>query len=427
MADPQPLLLNSEAATASTQFNQNATLPRPPRVASVDVFRGLSVFLMILVDYGGSIFPIISHSPWNGVHLADFVMPFFLFLVGISLALAYKRRPHRRTQATSKAFLRALQLFILGILLQGGYFHGITSLTYGVDIQTIRCFGILQRISIGYIVAALCEICLPTLRWKDMGFITTYYCHWFVAAILLAIYSGLLYGLYVPDWQFNVSASTSSLPPIDGGDLYTVNCSVRGDLGPACNSAGMIDRYILGFDHLYKKPVFRNLKECNMSSTGQVSESSPSWCHAPFEPEGILSSITAAVSCIIGLQYGHILAHLEDHKGRLYHWLGFSVSFLALGGFLALIGIPLNKSLYTISYMLLSSAASGLTFMALYVLVDVYGHRRLTSVLEWMGKHSLSIFVLVSSNLAVIAIQGFYWTKPENNIVHLIVSRFHHK
>jgi hypothetical protein len=49
--------------------------------------------------------------------------------------------------------------------------------------------------------------------------------------------------------------------------------------------------------------------------------------------------------------------------------------------------------------------------------VDVYGHRRLTRVLEWMGKHSLSIFVLVSSNLAVIAIQGFYWTKPENNIV----------
>ncbi|MCH88769.1 heparaN-alpha-glucosaminide N-acetyltransferase-like, partial [Trifolium medium] len=116
-----------------------------------------------------------------------------------------------------------------------------------------------------------------------------------------------------------------------------------------------------------------------------------------------------------------------DHKGRLNHWLGFSVSFLTLGGFLALIGIPLNKSLYTISYMLLSSAASGLTFMALYVLVDVYGHRRLTSVLEWMGKHSLSIFVLVSSNLAVIAIQGFYWTKPENNIVHWIVSRFHHK
>lgn len=49
--------------------------------------------------------------------------------------------------------------------------------------------------------------------------------------------------------------------------------------------------------------------------------------------------------------------------------------------------------------------------------VDVHGHRRLTALLEWMGKHSLSIFVIVSSNLAVIAVQGFYWTKPENNIV----------
>jgi len=45
---------------------------------------------MILVDYGGSIFPIIAHAPWNGFHLADFVMPFFLFIAGISLALVYK-------------------------------------------------------------------------------------------------------------------------------------------------------------------------------------------------------------------------------------------------------------------------------------------------------------------------------------------------
>ena len=49
--------------------------------------------------------------------------------------------------------------------------------------------------------------------------------------------------------------------------------------------------------------------------------------------------------------------------------------------------------------------------------VDVYGNRHFTSVLEWMGKHSLSIFVLINSNLVVIAIQGFYWNSPENNIV----------
>lgn len=49
--------------------------------------------------------------------------------------------------------------------------------------------------------------------------------------------------------------------------------------------------------------------------------------------------------------------------------------------------------------------------------IDVYGYRCITSVLEWMGIHSLSIFVLVTSNLAIIAIQGLYWSDPENNIV----------
>lgn len=61
-----------------------------------------------------------------------------------------------------------------------------------------------------------------------------------------------------------------------------MKCNVRGNVGPACNSAGLIDRSILGIEHLYKKPVYRNLEEC------QNSESAPSWCLAPFDPEGIL-------------------------------------------------------------------------------------------------------------------------------------------
>ncbi|KAG4382814.1 hypothetical protein GLYMA_14G163500v4 [Glycine max] len=133
MVDPQPLLLNN---SEPTQF-QNT------QIAWLDVFRCLSVFLMILVDYGGCIFPIIAHAPWNGIHLADFIMPFFLFIAGISLSLVYKKRP-QRTQATWKALAGALKLFALG-----GYFHGVTSFTFGVDIQRIRCLGILQRISIG--------------------------------------------------------------------------------------------------------------------------------------------------------------------------------------------------------------------------------------------------------------------------------------
>ncbi|KAI5592442.1 hypothetical protein BDE02_04G151400 [Populus trichocarpa] len=402
---------------------QPRTSKKTPRVASLDVFRGLCVFLMMLVDYGGAIVPIIAHSPWNGLHLADFVMPFFLFIAGVSLALVYKRVPNR-IEATRKAVLRAVELFLLGVILQGGYFHGINFLTYGVDMKRIRWLGILQRISIGYIFAALCEIWLSCRSRRDVSFLKSYYWHWGAAFSLSAIYLGLLYGLYVPDWQFEMSNATSSVFPTNHSYVYMVKCSVRGDLGPACNSAGMIDRYVLGIDHLYKKPVYRNLKECNMSTNGQVPESAPSWCHAPFDPEGVLSSITAAVACIIGLQYGHSLAHLQDHKQRMQNWILFSLSLLLVGLLLAVVGDPVNKSLYTFGYMLITCASAGITYSAIYLLVDVYGYRCLTFALEWMGKHSLSIFVLITSNLAVIAIQGFYWKAPENNLIQWIVTRF---
>ncbi|KAL3621393.1 hypothetical protein CASFOL_036305 [Castilleja foliolosa] len=407
-------LLSSSAADGEKTENRSSTVDRrkAARVASLDVFRGLCVFLMMLVDYAGSIFPIIAHSPWNGVHLADFVMPFFLFVAGISTAIAYKKVTDRVAD-TQKALLRAFKLFLLGVFLQGGYFHGVTSLTYGVDVEKIRLFGILQRIAIGYVVAALCEIWLPCQRWC-------------VVISLLVIYLGLLYGLYVPDWQY-VVPTDSFIMTANNSNIYMVNCCVRGDLGPACNSAGMIDRYILGIDHLYAKPVYRNLKECNISSHGQVPETSPSWCRTPFDPEGILSSLTAAVTSIIGLQYGHILIQLQGHKERLWNWSIFSVLLMSLGLLLCFLGMPLNKSLYTISYLMVTTSTAGFTFCLLYALVDVYEWRCSTYVLEWMGKHSLIIFILVTSNIIVIMAQGFYLNAPQNNIVHWIITRFVHK
>ncbi|CAN6485204.1 unnamed protein product [Victoria cruziana] len=395
-----------------------------PRLASLDVFRGLTVALMIFVDDAGAILPSIVHSPWNGVRLADFVMPFFLFIVGVSLALVYKRIPHR-CSATCKATLRSAKLFFIGIFLQGGFFHGINNLTFGVDIEKIRLLGILQRIAVAYFFTALCEIWFTRKYLVDMKheLLGRYYIHWVFAFFLSATYLGLLYGLYVPDWQFEVPQLESSiLLSSNTSEVYKIKCSVRGDLGPACNAAGFIDRYILGIQHLYKKPVYRNLEVC---MSNMVQESPPGWCYAPFDPEGILSSLMAIVTSIIGLHFGHTLILLEDHKGRINNWLLLSCSLLALALLLVFIGIPLNKSLYTISYTLLTSGSAGLVFGGIYLLVDVYGCRRPTLVLEWIGRHSLAIYVLVASNLIFIAVQGFYWSYPENNMINWITSLVH--
>lgn len=93
------------------------------RLVSLDVFRGITVALMILVDQVGSAFPEIHHCPWDGIRLADFVMPFFDFMVGVSLTLAYKRfdlesTNSKKIDALKKATVRFLKLFFIGLLTQ---------------------------------------------------------------------------------------------------------------------------------------------------------------------------------------------------------------------------------------------------------------------------------------------------------------------
>jgi len=189
--------------------------PRGQRLASLDVFRGITVVLMIVVDDVGGLLPAISHSPWDGVTLADFVFPFFLFIVGVSLAFAYKRVPDRAL-ATKKAAIRTSKLFLLGLVLQGGFFHSIHDLTYGVDIHKIRLMGILQRIAIAYLTVALCEIWLRGGASDDIGaggskLIRRYRHQLFVGLVLMVTYTALLYGMYVPDWEFAVTSQDTTL------------------------------------------------------------------------------------------------------------------------------------------------------------------------------------------------------------------------
>ncbi|KAH9658248.1 DUF1624 domain-containing protein [Citrus sinensis] len=347
--------------------NSNSKQTRPQhqqrRLISLDVFRGLTVALMILVDDVGGILPAINHSPWNGLTLADFVMPFFLFIVGVSLALTYKNFPCK-VVATRKAIPRALNLFLLGIFLQGGFFHGINNLKYGVDIAQIRWMGVLQGCCFG-----------------------AYYSVFIVVVRL-------------------------------------VTCGVRGSTGPACNAVGMIDRKILGIQHLYRKPIYSRTKQCSINSPdyGPMPLDAPSWCQAPFDPEGLLSSVMATVTCLIGLHFGHLIVHFKDHRDRMLNWIILSSCLIGLGLSLDFVGMHLNKALYSLSYTCLTAGASGVLLAGIYFMVDVQGHRRVTMVFEWMGLHALMIYILVACNILPVLLQGFYWRQPQNNIVDFLFT-----
>ncbi|RZC81125.1 hypothetical protein C5167_043711 [Papaver somniferum] len=392
---------------------------KPPRLVSLDVFRGLTVALMVLVDQAGGIIPSINHSPWNGVTLADFVMPFFLFIVGVALALAYKKLPCR-VDATKKAVLRALKLFVIGILLQGGYLHGINSLTFGVDIQKIRLLGTLQRIAIAYLLTAVCEIWLKREGVVKSGrtMFKKYKFQWIFVLVLTVTYTALLYGLHVADWEYQIPNENSSF----SSNITSVKCGVRGDTGPGCNAVGMIDRKLLGIQHLYKKPTYARTKECSINSpdNGPLPPNAPSWCQAPFDPEGILSSVMAVVTCMIGLHFGHIIVHFKDHKDRIISWTNPSAGLVVVGFTLDFCGMHINKALYSLSYTCVTIGAAGLLFAAIYVMADAFSIRIPTLVFEWMGKHALVIYIFAACNVFPILLQGFYWKEPGNSFLRLI-------
>ncbi|XP_057995192.1 uncharacterized protein LOC131168882 isoform X2 [Hevea brasiliensis] len=346
----QPLLLHStspnngqeQETTPSSSSNDVEAMPSPPlrnqRLISLDVFRGLTVELMILVDDAGGALPSINHSPWFGVTLADFVMPFFLFGVGVSIGLVFKKISSKPL-ATKKAILRTMKLFLLGLLLQGGYFHGRNHLTYGVDVGKIRWLGVLQRISIGYLFASMSEIWLVDHIMVDspLDFVKKYYVQWMFSLLLCSLYLCLLYGLYIPNWEFE--APRMNLFGYGSGTQIVI-CGLRGSLEPPCNAVGLVDRFFLGEHHLYQRPVYRRTKQCSVNSPdyGPLPPNSPAWCLAPFDPEGILSSLMAAVTCFLGLHFGHILVHFKDHKQRVFLWSISSFSLLITGYVLKLLG-----------------------------------------------------------------------------------------
>uniref|UniRef100_A0A6N2LDG1 Heparan-alpha-glucosaminide N-acetyltransferase catalytic domain-containing protein n=1 Tax=Salix viminalis TaxID=40686 RepID=A0A6N2LDG1_SALVM len=262
----------------------SAQKPDPKiRVASLDIFRGLTVALMILVDDAGGEWPKIGHAPWNGCNLADFVMPFLLLL-----------RITSRLDAVKKVIGRTLKLLFWGIILQGGFSHAPDKLTYGVDMKKIRWCGILQRIAFAYLVVALIEIFTKKEQTKELppgwpSIFKLYSSQWLMGACILVIYVAAIYGTYVPNWQFTVQDRDSA----DYGKVFTVECSVRGKLDPPCNAVGFIDRKILGINHMYQHPAWKRSEACTDNSPyeGPFRTSAPSWCKAPFEPEGILSYV----------------------------------------------------------------------------------------------------------------------------------------
>ncbi|CAL5387785.1 unnamed protein product [Camellia sinensis] len=392
--------------------------PKSKRVATLDAFRGLTIVVMILVDDAGEAYPRIDHSPWNGCTLADFVLPFFLFIVGVAIAFALKKIPVVK-DAVKKIIIRTLKASFLGNYLARGYSHAPDDLSYGVDMKQIRWCGILQRIALVYLVVALIETFTTKLRPTvlDPGhfsIFTAYKWQWLGGFVVFLIYMITTYALYVPDWSFMVRQD-------QGTETYTVKCGMRGHLGPACNAVGYVDRQVWGINHLYMQPVWIRLKACTFSSpdTGPLRRMLQIGVALHLNRKAC--SISAIMSGIIGIHYGHILIHFKGHSERLKQWVSMGLGLLIVGIILHFTdAIPLNKQLYSFSYVCFTAGAAGIVFSILYILIDVWGLRTPFLFLEWIGMNAMLVFVMAAQGIFAAFINGWYYKTLNNSLVHWI-------
>lgn len=312
------------------------------RLRSLDVFRGAAVALMILVNNPGSwdhLYPPLAHAAWHGVTPTDLVFPFFLFAVGNALALTMPALRDDPAAFWRRVARRTALIFAIGLLLNASPFvrWNAAGALVPRDVETLRLMGVLQRIALAYgAAAAIVWLCGRGER----------------VAPVLAAAAALLLGYWAACLAFGAP-----------GDPY----SLTGWFGTA------VDRTLLGESHLYR-------------GEGR-----------PFDPEGLASTAPAVAQVLLGWWVGQAIVGSRLDT-ELVARLFLRATALLLLAWLWQLQMPLNKKIWTSSYVLLTTGLATMALAACIQLVDIrrrpaglWGWARLCEV---FGRNPLFVFVL---------------------------------
>ncbi|PYF75613.1 acyltransferase family protein [Pedobacter nutrimenti] len=307
----------------------------PQRLLSLDFFRGATVAAMILVNNPGdwgNIYAPLEHASWNGCTPTDLIFPFFLFIVGVSVAYAMgskKTDPAQHGQTILRALKRALILFGLGLFLSV-YPKIFTEPLEALKI--VRIPGVLQRIAVVFFISSVIF-----LKNSEKNILR-------ILLGLLVVYWALLTFVPVPHVGYpNLEKET--------------------------NLGAWLDRTLLGEAHLWK--------------------SAKTW-----DPEGILSTVPAISSGLFGVLVGIYLKRKDLEAATKIAWL-FSIGFMATAtGLLWDLEFPINKSLWTSSYVLYAGGLATVILALSYWIIDVQKYSRFTTPFVVYGVNAITVFFL---------------------------------
>ncbi|MFS4492659.1 acyltransferase family protein [Maribacter sp. 2308TA10-17] len=295
------------------------------RISSVDIFRGATIVLMILVNTPGTwsaVYAPFLHAEWHGYTPTDLVFPFFLFIVGTSIVFAYTNKV-TNSGTYKKIVIRTLKLIGLGLFL--GAFT--LSFPFFKDFADIRFPGVLQRIGVVFFFASILFL---NFNWKTLIGIAAFFLigYWLLMTVI----------------------------PVEG---------VASTLERAPNNlANWLDVKVFG-SHNYK---------------------------ADYDPEGLLSTIPSIVSSLLGIFTGLILLSKQEKKATI---------LMGIGGSLLIIGhvwdifFPINKALWSSSFVLVTAGWANLILALIYYLTDVK-KMQFGSIFRYAGANAITLYFLSS-------------------------------
>lgn len=309
------------------------------RLLALDVMRGITIAGMILVNNPGSwshIYAPLQHAEWNGLTPTDLVFPFFMFIMGVSAYISLRRYNYSISrQAVAKIVRRSVVIYLIGLAIAwlAMFLRGINSeASLWESVMTfdhIRLLGVMPRLAICYGVAALVGLTVDHRRLPAL-----------IAAMLAAYAVVLIAGR---GWEFSLD-----------------------------NVIARVDHALLGPDHLYADTV------------GGVK--------LKFDPEGLLSTLPSIAHALIGFECGQLLLGVSDNRERALRMLLVG-TVLTFAGLLLSYGMPINKKIWSPTFVLTTCGLAASLLGLLVWLLDIRGVTRWSLPFRVFGVNPLYLYV----------------------------------
>ena len=342
---------------------------KPERFLSLDVFRGMTICFMIIVNTPGSgaaPFAPLEHAAWFGFTPTDLVFPSFLFAVGNAMSFSQKKFLSLSTGAVlSKIFKRAALIFLLGYLMYWFPFVQHNASGWSVSpISQTRIFGVLQRIALCYLFASL----------------IIYFIKSNTAIIIISLV--LLFGYWI---------------------ILLFHGDPAAPYGMLTNAGTYLDKWVMGDAHMYH---------------GEK---------VAFDPEGILSTMPAIVNVICGYFAGRYI----QQKGKHYETISILMLYGFLFIFAALcwnMTFPIAKKLWSSPFVLLTVGIDLVLISALIYVVEIraWNKGNWTAFFTTVGKNPLPVYLfseLFVIILYLITIHGVSFYEWINNSFFQVIAK----